>query len=66
MVCTTQGEAQFSPNLTSSALILCRILKNKPSGFKTNAEMKYQQNAKEIGYPSNPPIIAVDPDGFRN
>ena len=65
MVSTTQGKAQFSPNSITSDLILCRILKNKPSGFKTNAEMKYQQNAKEIRYPSNPQII-IDPIGFRN
>ena len=65
MVSTTQGKATFFPNLKISALIHCRILKNKPSGFKTNAEMKYQQNAKEIRYPTKPEI-AIDPNGFRN
>ena len=45
---TTQGKSRSSPNSTFSALILYRILKNKPSGsgFKTNSEMKKQQIAK--------------------
>ena len=45
---TIQGKSRFSLNSTFSALILYRILKNKPSGsgFKTNSEMKNQKIAK--------------------
>ena len=56
-------EVSVFSNSTFSALILYRILKNKPSGsgFKTNSEMKNQQIAKGNAIIPNPPSSTYGP-----
>ena len=46
MVSTTQGNSYSS---TYSDLILCRILENKTSGFKTYSDARIQGKKSNIG-----------------